>query len=394
MPRDGSNFYTIPAGTHGIPDQTIESAKYNSFTDDIAQDLNTPRPILYGGTGANSKDSALAALGAERSSQLVTNYDSHLYYPGTFYSASTATNAPINGHAFAGYVYSSDAPAYPPANLNLVVEARDLNDTVVPGRIYVREKKSGSWGPWKRDLIITDTGNEGISSASADMYFGVKGVSPASMFVVNSKADITGTDIFTVERDGTVKVSAGPVDNFDVATKKYVDDQILPLSTDKAPIASPTFTGDPKAPTPTAGDNDTSIATTAFVTAAMTAANIIHATRAEFYSNSAPTKIIDVGTMWQAAGPVPMTGSTTPNFDLGIDFYANPAVGVLANPTGTVKAGQKGVIWLIGGSVTSWGSAYKFPRGTKPTTTGGWDIISYVAWDANNIMCTFTGNHS
>lgn len=38
-----------------------------------------------------------------------------------------------------------------------------------------------------------------------------------------------------------------------------------------APLASPTFTGDPKAPTPTAGDNDTSIATTAFVTAAVAA---------------------------------------------------------------------------------------------------------------------------
>jgi hypothetical protein len=36
----------------------------------------------------------------------------------------------------------------------------------------------------------------------------------------------------------------------------------------KADVASPIFTGDPKAPTPTAGDNDTSIATTAFVTAA------------------------------------------------------------------------------------------------------------------------------
>lgn len=35
-----------------------------------------------------------------------------------------------------------------------------------------------------------------------------------------------------------------------------------------APLASPTFTGDPKAPTPAAGDNDTSIATTAFVVAA------------------------------------------------------------------------------------------------------------------------------
>jgi hypothetical protein len=38
-----------------------------------------------------------------------------------------------------------------------------------------------------------------------------------------------------------------------------------------APLASPVFTGDPQAPTPTAGDNDTSIATTAFVTAAVAA---------------------------------------------------------------------------------------------------------------------------
>jgi hypothetical protein len=36
-----------------------------------------------------------------------------------------------------------------------------------------------------------------------------------------------------------------------------------------APLASPTFTGDPKAPTPTVGDNDTSVATTAFVQTAV-----------------------------------------------------------------------------------------------------------------------------
>lgn len=36
-----------------------------------------------------------------------------------------------------------------------------------------------------------------------------------------------------------------------------------------APLASPVFTGNPTAPTPTAGDNDTSLATTAFVTAAV-----------------------------------------------------------------------------------------------------------------------------
>lgn len=36
-----------------------------------------------------------------------------------------------------------------------------------------------------------------------------------------------------------------------------------------APTASPTFTGDPKAPTPSLGDNDTSLATTAFVQATL-----------------------------------------------------------------------------------------------------------------------------
>lgn len=39
----------------------------------------------------------------------------------------------------------------------------------------------------------------------------------------------------------------------------------------KAPLASPALTGTPTAPTPAPGDNDTSIATTAFVTAALTA---------------------------------------------------------------------------------------------------------------------------
>lgn len=41
-----------------------------------------------------------------------------------------------------------------------------------------------------------------------------------------------------------------------------------------APLASPALTGNPTAPTPTAGDNDTSIATTAFVTSALSNAGM------------------------------------------------------------------------------------------------------------------------
>jgi hypothetical protein len=47
-------MYTYPPGTPGIPDTTIESAKYNGYIADVQQDLNLPRPIVAGGTGANS----------------------------------------------------------------------------------------------------------------------------------------------------------------------------------------------------------------------------------------------------------------------------------------------------------------------------------------------------
>ncbi|ENC74459.1 phage tail-collar fiber family protein [Escherichia coli P0299917.8] len=73
-----------------------------------------------------------------------------------------------------------------------------------------------------------------------------------------------------------------------LATRKYVDDEVLELKlyvddqmrnhiaaqdphTQYAQKHNPTFTGEPKAPTPAAGNNTTRIATTAFVQAAITA---------------------------------------------------------------------------------------------------------------------------
>jgi hypothetical protein len=64
--------------------------------------------------------------------------------------------------------------------------------------------------------------------------------------------------------DGTATVG--------VSTLFARDDHRHPTDTSRAPLASPTFTGDPKAPTASVGDNDTSIATTAFVQAAIAAA--------------------------------------------------------------------------------------------------------------------------
>jgi hypothetical protein len=62
---------------------------------------------------------------------------------------------------------------------------------------------------------------------------------------------------------GSLTLSGAPTVNLHAATKLYVDNAVAPL----APLASPIFTGDPRAPTPATADNDTSVATTAFVKA-------------------------------------------------------------------------------------------------------------------------------
>lgn len=62
-PRDGSGIHSKPPGTSGVPNTTIETAKYNGFCDDLVADLNAARPITAGGTGATNAASARANLG-------------------------------------------------------------------------------------------------------------------------------------------------------------------------------------------------------------------------------------------------------------------------------------------------------------------------------------------
>ena len=137
MPRSGSGNYTLPPGTEGVPDTTIESGKYNAFIGDVATDLNTPRPIIVGGTGAPSAALARANLKAEVAAVQVTNYDSHSFETGSFYSMPGASGAPsANGISGTAVVFDSD-PNY------ITLEARDI----VTGIPYNRRKTAGTWAP-------------------------------------------------------------------------------------------------------------------------------------------------------------------------------------------------------------------------------------------------------
>jgi len=175
---------------------------------------------------------------------------------------------------------------------------------------------------------------------------------------------------------------------------KYArEDHRHPLDTTRAPIADPTFTGDPKVPTAAPGDNDTSIANTAFVTAAISSSVPAAATYLEYRANSAPTKMLTSGATWAAAGPVSLAVDTAPDFSTGFDFVLTltGAGHTLPDPVNT-KAGQKGQIIVspgASGTITTWGPAYKFPGGIKPTlTANGFDIISYWAYNSATIFCT------
>ena len=140
MPRDGSGIYHRPPGTDAVTDTSIESTKYNINVADVEQDLNAPRPIVAGGTGANNAHDAMIALSGEIAKQHVTNYDSHPWVNGSFYSDGGTTGEPVAGHGFVGtyYGYLGDAFA--------VLAATDVNSAT--GNTYVRMKASGVWGAW------------------------------------------------------------------------------------------------------------------------------------------------------------------------------------------------------------------------------------------------------
>lgn len=148
MSRDPSGVYTLPAASDGVANQTIISAKYNGVIHDIESDLNIPRPVVAGGTGATTPSAARTNLGAEvtLASQIVTNYNSQVWECGAFASNTGATNSPDGAGAATNY-YWGTALLAAADQTNVVLEARNLTT----GVNYMRKKVGGVWGAWTPD---------------------------------------------------------------------------------------------------------------------------------------------------------------------------------------------------------------------------------------------------
>ena len=267
MPRDiGTGLYHYPAGTEGNTAQTIFSARYNTFINDLANTLNQELPVNMGGTGADNAAEARDNLDAEVAGAHVTNYDTHVFESGSFYSNAGATAAP-NGDPFVGICQVHDNENY------IVVEATDILAAVGTRVKHQRIKQNGVWGAWfiaGDDRFLTNaegdalyvntagdtmTGNLYINTANAKLELNKTGAGQSNHIAgllnsslrwmlrlgndvvetggeVGNNLDIlrfndagvyTGSVMEIRRNTGEVIVQGPPLNTNGVATKGYVD---------------------------------------------------------------------------------------------------------------------------------------------------------------------------
>ncbi|WP_247172860.1 phage tail protein [Escherichia coli] len=182
---------------------------------------------------------------------------------------------------------------------------------------------------------------------------------------------VTNTEAITLKIDPSVVL----------ATRKYVDDEVLELRlyvddqmrnhiaaqdphTQYAQKHNPTFTGEPKAPTPTAGNNTTRIATTEFVQAAITA-----------LINGAPATLDTLKEIAAAINNDPKFSTTINNALSG----KQPLDETLTHLSGKDVAGLLAYLGLGEGSALPVGVPVPWPSATPPT---GWLKCNGAAFSA------------
>ena len=182
---------------------------------------------------------------------------------------------------------------------------------------------------------------------------------------------VTNTEAITLKIDPSVVL----------ATRKYVDDEVLELRLyvddqmrnhivaqdphiQYAQKHNPTFTGEPKAPTPAAGNNTTRIATTAFVQAAITA-----------LINGAPATLDTLKEIAAAINNDPKFSTTINNALSG----KQPLDETLTHLSGKDVAGLLAYLGLGEGSALPVGVPVPWPSATPPT---GWLKCNGAAFSA------------
>jgi hypothetical protein len=195
------------------------------------------------------------------------------------------------------------------ATKNELSELTDVNITSpVDGALLFYDTATAKWidNVVSGDISILDTG--------------VASINPG--VIVN--ADINASAAIDAS-----KLADGSVSNTELqyinSLTSNAQTQLTSLDTLKAPLASPTFTGTVSAPTPTAGDNSTKVATTAFVTNAVALENELSEMNDVAITSVADADFLvydSVSTKWEnqaISGAVTINNTGVSTLSAGID---------------------------------------------------------------------------
>lgn len=306
---------------------------------------------------------------------------------GVFYS-STGINFGVSG----AQKLRIDSTSATFSGVNLFAIGGDVS---VPGYGFASDVTSGIYRKSAGVVAVTGNGTEVMSWAGS-------------------------TQLTTCT--GPIQLPSDPAQPLHAATKQYVDNKPGAPDATKLPLAGGTMTGALLLAAGSSGSPPISFAAetgmglwrkssgvlsiivggTEMLNMSFSGSSGYIIGSAADIRSKATGKFVTSDAMWDAAAPVALTDAAAviTNLNLGIDFTLlfTSAVGAtraLNNPTNS-KPGQKGVIYLIqdatGSRAVTWGTAWKFAGGTKPTLTtaaNATDVLSYVVKDVNNIFCSF-----
>jgi hypothetical protein len=324
-----------------------------------------------------------------------------------------------------GYQATSSTPL-------ALTDTANISFTTQPGLAYsvgarVRLSSAGTPATWMEGPILSYDSTSGAMTVAAGLKLGTAGTyNDWNVNLAGIPGTYSGAPLgsMATQNANTVAITGGsitgmadPTAPLDVANKEYVDARVGGIG--EAPVdsklygrvnavwtagvklAGDTMTGALGLPTLAVDYSGTNAVNAAWVFGQ-------NASLADYFGTNSAKKIITPWTVWSAAAAVP-TGALTafsPDLATASDFVwtLNNANCQLNNPL-NLKNGQKGVIYVAqdatgARAITTWGSAYKFANGLKPTLStapNAVDVISYACAGsaaAPVMYCFFSPNLS
>jgi len=301
MPRNPQGIYSLPAGNPVVSGTLIESTWANPTMSDIAAALtgSVPRDgtagmqaqLLLVDQTANPPGNGQMAISVDYLTNVLENYQS---------GAQGGAGNPI--------IFENDRMAVVDYTITNGKNGMTAGPFAIGGGVTIGIPAGSRWS------IVGGGNTDGVGVALSDTFPLMDGISAPGIGTFASRNDHThpsdtsraalvspafsgvptaptaslgnnstqiATTAFVLANAGSGGGGGTPSDTLPlmdgvasagVAVEYSRGDHVHPLPTGFAPINSPTFTGNPTAPTPLAGDSDTSIATTAFVANAVSAA--------------------------------------------------------------------------------------------------------------------------